>query len=135
MASRLRAAVLPVARLMFARYLLASIIALASDFALFLLLDRLGLPPVAAACGGYAGGLLVHWAISVRFVFDTGAGPSHGQRLAFIASALLGMGMTMAMVGALSLVGTAPALAKLLSVPVSFLTVYAIRKYGVFARA
>ncbi|WP_370307346.1 GtrA family protein [Sphingobium abikonense] len=135
MASRLRAAVLPVARLMFARYLLASIIALASDFALFLLLDRLGLPPVAAACGGYAGGLLVHWAISVRFVFDTGAGPSHGQRLAFIASALLGMGMTMAMVGALSLVGTAPALAKLLSVPVSFLAVYAIRKYGVFARA
>ena len=90
MAPRLRAAVLPVARLMFARYLLASIIALASDFALFLLLDRLGLPPVAAACGGYAGGLLVHWAISVRFVFDTGAGPSHGQRLAFIASALLG---------------------------------------------
>jgi putative flippase GtrA len=135
MAPRLRAAVLPVARLMFARYLLASIIALASDFALFLLLDRLGLPPVAAACGGYAGGLLVHWAISVRFVFDTGAGPSHGQRLAFIASALLGMGMTMAMVGALSLVGTAPALAKLLSVPVSFLIVYAIRKYGVFARA
>ena len=135
MAPRLRAAVLPVARLMFARYLLASIIALASDFALFLLLDRLGLAPVAAACGGYAGGLLVHWAISVRFVFDTGAGPSHGQRLAFIASALLGMGMTMAMVGALSVVGVAPALAKLLSVPVSFLTVYAIRKYGVFARA
>jgi hypothetical protein len=48
---------------------------------------------------------------------------------------LLGMGMTMAMVGSLSLIGIAPALAKLLSVPASFLTVYAIRKYGVFARA
>ena len=46
MAPRLRAAVLPVARLMFARYLLASIIALASDFALFLL------PP--HSCFGHA---------------------------------------------------------------------------------
>jgi len=45
------------------------------------------------------------------------------------------MGITLAMVGGLSMVGVAPAIAKLLSVPVSFLTVYAIRKYGVFARA
>ncbi|MAN10847.1 GtrA family protein [Sphingobium naphthae] len=135
MDDRLRALAAPIARLMFARYLLASIGALAGDFILFLLLGRLGLPPVAAAFGGYAAGLAIHWAISVRYVFDTGAGPSHGQRLAFIASALLGMGMTMAMVGALSVVGVAPALAKLLSVPASFLTVYAIRKYGVFARA
>lgn len=135
MTDRLRALAAPIARLMFARYLLASICALSGDFILFLMLDRLGVPPVAAAFGGYTAGLLIHWMISVRFVFDTGAGASHGQRLAFIASALLGMGMTMAMVGALSLLGVAPAIAKLLSIPASFLTVYAIRKYGVFARA
>jgi putative flippase GtrA len=135
MTGRLRARAAPIARLMFARYLLASIGALSGDFAIFLMLGRAGLPPVAAACAGYGAGLLIHWVISVRYVFDTGAGPSHGQRLAFIASALLGMGMTMAMVGSLSLIGIAPALAKLLSVPASFLTVYAIRKYGVFARA
>ena len=51
---------------------------------------------------------------SVRYVFDTGAGPSHGQRLAFIASALLGMGMTMAMVGALMLFSTYNDLARLI---------------------
>ena len=45
------------------------------------------------------------------------------------------MGITLSMVGGLSLIGVAPTIAKLLSVPVSFLTVYAIRKYGVFARA
>lgn len=125
----------PIARLMFARYLLASIGALAADFGIFLALGRGGLPPVAAAFGGYTSGLLVHWLISVRFVFDTGNGPTHRQRLAFVASAILGLGLTMAMVGALTLAGASPAIAKLLSIPVSFLAVYAIRKYGVFARA
>ena len=115
-----------VSRLMFARYLLASICALSSDMALLLML---------AAFGGYAVGLIVHWTISIRFVFDTGNGPTHAQRAGFVASALLGMGITLSMVGGLSLIGVAPAIAKLLSVPVSFLTVYAIRKYGVFARA
>ncbi|HUD91165.1 GtrA family protein [Sphingobium sp.] len=131
---RLRALAAPIARLTFARYMLASICALSGDFILFLMLDRIGMPPVAAASGGYAAGLLIHWVISVRFVFNTGTGASHGQRLAFIASALLGMGMTMAMVGGLTLLGIAAPIAKLLSVPASFLTVYAIRKYGVFAR-
>jgi putative flippase GtrA len=123
------------ARLMFARYLLASICALSSDMALFLMLDHVGAAPMLAAFGGYAIGLIVHWTISIRFVFDTGTGPTHAQRVGFVASALLGMGITLAMVGGLSMVGVAPAIAKLLSVPVSFLTVYAIRKYGVFARA
>lgn len=135
MSQRLRALAAPIARLMFARYLLASLCALSTDFAMFLMLDRAGVPPVAAAFGGYAAGLLLHWIISIRFVFDTGDGPTHGQRLAFIASALLGMGMTMATVGSLSLLGVMPAIAKLMAVPASFLTVYAIRKYGVFARA
>lgn len=124
-----------VARLMFARYLLASICALSSDMALFLMLDHFGAAPMLAAFGGYAIGLAVHWMISIRFVFDTGTGPTHAQRAGFVASALLGMGITLAMVGGLSLTGVAPTIAKLLSVPVSFLTVYAIRKYGVFARA
>lgn len=123
------------ARLMFARYLLASVCALFADFASFLALDHMGAIPLAAAVGGYAVGLVIHWAISIRFVFVTGDGPSHAQRVGFVASALLGMGVTMLMVSALSALGLVPAIAKLLSVPVSFLSVYAIRKYGVFARA
>lgn len=124
-----------IARLMFARYLLASICALAGDMALFLALDRLGIAPMLAAFGGYAGGLLLHWMLSIRFVFDTGAGPTHAQRAGFVASALVGMGIAVALVGGLSAIGMAPAIAKLASVPVGFLCVYAIRKYGVFARA
>nr|WP_301287198.1 GtrA family protein [Sphingobium sp. OAS761] len=131
----MRAACARAVRPTFARYLLASICALSSDMAVFLLLDRMGSAPMLAAFGGYAAGLVVHWAISIRYVFDTGAGPTHAQRAGFVATALLGMGITLAMVGGLSAVGLAPPVAKLLSVPVSFLTVYAIRKYGVFARA
>ncbi|CAM5380170.1 GtrA family protein [Sphingobium scionense] len=123
------------ARFMFARYLLASICALSSDMAAFLMLSRIGATPMLAAFGGYAVGLVVHWVISIRFVFDTGAGPSNTQRVAFVVSALIGMGITIAMVGGLSAVGIAPATAKLISVPASFLSVYAIRKYGIFARS
>ncbi|MGE4321907.1 MAG: GtrA family protein [Sphingobium sp.] len=123
------------ARFMFARYLLASLCALAVDMLLFLALSHLGAPPVAAAFGGYAGGLAVHWAISVRFVFAVGCDVSYAQRLGFVASALLGMAITMAIVGGLAAIGTVPAVAKILSVPVSFFAVYAMRKYGVFARA
>ncbi|MFZ2995735.1 GtrA family protein [Sphingobium sp.] len=139
MPARVRMLALLVARLTFARYLLASICALSSDMALFLMLDHLGAPPLVAAFGGYAGGLLVHWTISVHYVFDInreyGSSPTHAQRAAFIASALFGMVLTLGIVGGLSINGIAPATAKLLSVPVSFLTVYAIRKYGIFARA
>lgn len=120
-------------RFMLARYLLASACALSSDMALFLMLDRIGMGAVTAAFGGYALGLIVHWTISSRFVFDTGLGPTHAQRAGFVASALVGMGMTLAMVGGLAAVGVTPAVAKLLSVPASFFAVYAIRKYGVFA--
>ena len=123
------------ARLMFARYLLASIAALACDFATFLILDHGSAAPMIAALGGYLVGPIVHWVISVRFVFDLAGGPTHVQRIGFVVSAAIGLGITMALVGALSAVGVAPAIAKLLSVPVSFLSVYAIRKYGLFGKA
>lgn len=123
------------ARFMLARYLLASVSALATDMIVFLGLSHGGASPMMAALGGYCAGLIVHWIISVRFVFDTGHGATQGQLLGFVATALLGLGITMAIVGSLSAAGVAPAVAKLLSVPISFFTVYAARKYGVFARA
>ena len=135
MAERLRPLSALIARLMFARYLLASFCALAGDMALFLALDALGVAPMPAAAGGYVGGLLLHWMLSIRFVFDTGTGPTHAQRAGFIASALVGMGITVLTVGGLTALGIAPAFARLAAVPVGFLCVYAIRKYGVFARA
>lgn len=123
------------ARFMVARYLVASICALASDMLVFLTLGHLGAPPVMAAFGGYLFGMGAHWIISVRFVFltDDAESATHAQRIGFVLSSLLGMAMTMGIVGALSSIGTSPAIAKLASIPVSFFTIYAIRKYGVFA--
>lgn len=123
------------ARFMVARYLVASICALASDMLVFLMLGHMGAPPVIAAFGGYLFGMGVHWVISVRFVFlpNDADSATHAQRLGFVLSSLLGMAMTLGIVGALSSGGTSPAIAKLASIPVSFFTIYAIRKYGVFA--
>jgi putative flippase GtrA len=136
MAGRIRVlSGLIVSQFMVARYLLASICALAGDMLVFLALGHLTVPPVTAAFGGYVAGMAIHWIISVRFVFLPGQADSatHIHRIGFVLSALLGMAITMGMVGALNAVGIVPALAKLASIPVSFFAVYAIRKYGVFA--
>jgi putative flippase GtrA len=137
MGPRFRAMAAPIqvvaSRFMFARYLLASICALSSDMILFLGLTYVGLWPVQSAFAGYAAGLMVHWMISSRYVFGVGEG-SHRQRAGFVASALVGMALTVTIVAAVTAMGGSPALGKLLSVPASFLAVYAIRKHGVFAR-
>jgi len=122
-------------RFTFTRYLLASVVALSADFALFMALAHMQVPPAIAALGGYGMGLILHWLISVHFVFGLEAPPTHGQRIAFLVSAVIGMAITAALVGGLSALGLPPAAAKLMAIPVSFLTVYAIRKYGIFARA
>lgn len=119
---------------MLARYLLASICALSLDMALFLGLSRAGLPNAIAATGGYGAGLLLHWVISTRFVFACDR-PSHTQRLAFVASAAVGLLVTIIIIEFLSRLGLGQAISKLFAIPVSFGAVYAIRKYGVFGTA
>lgn len=134
MIDRLRALAAPIARLMFARYLLASIIALSGDVALFLALSGAGAPSALSACSSYLTGMLIHWGLSIRFVFTCDR-PSHGQRIAFVASALAGLLVTVAVVEAVIFLGFSHAAAKLVAIPISFGTVYAIRKYGVFSPA
>lgn len=124
-----------VARLTLARYTLASLCALCVDMMLFLALSHFGMPPVVAAFCGYSAGLVVHWMLSIRFVFMNDGKGTHGQRLAFIVSAVLGLGITMGTVSTLCSMGMSPALAKMLAIPASFLTVYMIRRYGIFSRA
>ena len=115
------------------RYTLASLCALCGDMLLFLALLRIDVPPAMAGAIGYTGGLLLHWLISVRFVFPSAVGPTNKQRLGFVFSAVVGIGVTSGLISALGLTGMAPAMAKLFAIPASFLSVYAIRKYGVFA--
>ena len=124
-------------RITVARYLLASVGALGVDMAIFMGVTAMGWPPMVAAFFGYVTGMIVHWSISIRYVFlRTGRNgaprATHAQRVAFFASALLGMGITMAVVGGLTAFGIHAAAAKGVAIGISFFSVYAIRKYGIF---
>lgn len=121
-------------------YLLASVLALGSDAGLFLLLLDAGLAPVTASATGYCAGILVHWVISSRLVFADGTaargtGERHRQKLLFVASALVGLAVTTAIVGGGSALGLDPRLAKLAAIVVSFQTTYLLRRHIVFRTA
>lgn len=121
-------------------YLLASALALGSDAGLFLLMLDAGLQPVPASSTGYCAGILVHWLVSSRLVFADGAaargtGERHRQKLLFVASALVGLAVTAAIVGGGSALGFDPRLAKLAAIGASFQTTYLLRRHIVFRAA
>jgi putative flippase GtrA len=121
-------------------YLLASVLALGSDAALFLLLLDSALSPMAASAVGYCAGILVHWLVSSRLVFADGAaargtGERHRQKMLFVGSALVGLAVTTAIVGTGSALGLDPRLAKLAAIVVSFQTTYLLRRHIVFRTA
>lgn len=118
-------------------YLLASVLALGSDAGLFLLLLDAGLPPIAASAVGYCAGILVHWLVSSRLVFADGAAARgtderHRQKLLFVGSALIGLAITTAIVGAGTMFGLDPRLAKVVAIVVSFQATYLLRRHIVF---
>lgn len=117
------------------RYLLASIVSLAFDVALFMVLVSFLFDPGIASALGYSAGIVVHWLISSSFVFPgkTRQGAAlQLQRLGFVGTAVLGLGITVAIVSALTEIGIMPVIAKGVAVVVSFFAVYVTRKYGVF---
>ena len=121
-------------------YLFASICALGSDAALFLLLLESGLAPIPASAVGYGTGIFVHWVVSSRLVFADGAaargtGERHRQKMLFVGSALVGLAVTTAIVGTGSAFGVDPRLAKLAAIVVSFQTTYLLRRHIVFRAA
>lgn len=92
------------------------------------------MPSIASAIG-YSFGIIVHWAVSSNYVFvgkKRSGGKLQLQRALFAGSALLGLGITIAIVQILTTVGSGPIIAKLCAILVSFITVYAARKWGVF---
>lgn len=118
------------------RYLAASVISLGIDTGLFLLLLELGMGAMAASACGYMVGILAHWLISTRFVFDGGM-MSDGiervrQKSLFVATALLGLAITVAIVGFADRAGLDPRLAKLVAIVVSFQTTYVARRLTIF---
>lgn len=118
------------------RYLGASVVALGADLASYLLLLRAGLAPVPASALAYGLGLVVHWLMSARMVFaDRIAAHAAGrlrQKLLFALSALAGLAVTTGAVGALSALGIAPSLAKLVAVGLSFAATWFLRVHLVF---
>lgn len=124
-------------RLMLARYLLVSLCALSIDTMFFLALSRWVMPAGWAALAGYGLGIVIHWLLSVRFVFaeQIGGRPTHGQRAGFLLSAGLGLAVTTGTVSTLAHFGSPALPAKMAAVLLSFTLVYLVRKYVVFARS
>lgn len=118
------------------RYILASVGALAIDMVSFLALLSLGVASALAAAIGYSLGIVAHWLLSSRAVFhDSVAGRGAQrtrQKALFVLSALLGLGLTTAIVGAGDWTGLDPRLAKLAAVICSFTLTYLLRKSVVF---
>jgi putative flippase GtrA len=118
------------------RYGVGSVLALGSDLALFMIMLRLGLMPVAASALGYGLGIIVHWLISSRFVFADGAastGPARTrQKGLFLGSALIGLGITTGIMTVGTMVGLMPIVAKLIAIVISFQATYMLRKAVVF---
>lgn len=120
----------------FVRYGLASVGALAVDFGCFLALLALGAPAAAASALGYALGIAVHWLLSSRAVFADGVAERGMQRTRqkamFVGSALIGLGLTTAIVGLGDLAGFDPRAAKLVAIACSFAVTWLLRSKVVF---
>jgi putative flippase GtrA len=118
------------------RYVLASVVALGSDTGLFLLTWS-AIGALAASALGYSFGIGVHWLVSSRAVFADQAaerGPDrHRQKALFVGSAMVGLAMTMAIVGGAEAVNFDPRIAKLIAIVVSFQATYLLRRKIVFA--
>lgn len=120
-----------------ARYFAASLVALGADVGGFLILLRLGVPSGLAAATSYAWGIAVHWLISSRAVFAAAArGPARiRQKALFVATALVGLALTTAIVGTGARLGLDPRLAKLAAIGASFTMTWVLRRHVVFGMA
>ena len=118
------------------RYLAASAGALAVDMGSFLALLALGALAAPAAAAGYSLGILAHWLLSSRAVFnDTVAPrglPRTRQKALFVFSALAGLALTTAIVGLGDFAGVDPRLAKIAAIGASFTLTWLLRSRIVF---
>ncbi|MGX7953811.1 GtrA family protein [Tsuneonella sp. HG249] len=122
--------------LVFPKYLVASVVALAADVALFLQLIAMDMSPAPASAISYSVGIFVHWLLSSRIVFHgrvaRGRRARAAQQLQFVVSALIGLALTTGIVATGSYLGLDPRLAKLVAIGVSFVAVWHIRNRYVF---
>ena len=126
-------------RITILRYALASAIALGVDLGLFLLMLEAEMTPSVAAGIGYGAGMAAHWWLSSRAVFVGGLAEAGADRTRqqgwFVLSGLLGLALSMGIVGAGSALGLDPRIAKLGAVGVSFGVTYLLRRHMIFIGA
>ncbi len=118
------------------RYSIVSVIALATDFTVYLTLCATAVNASAAGIAGYAVGMIAHYTLSSRFVFDAARSEkSASRRLAeFVVSGLLGLVLTGAVIAGLTeYLAASPLVAKAAAVIVSFFAVFLVRRWIVFA--
>ncbi|CAN5227483.1 hypothetical protein BH10PSE13_BH10PSE13_16740 [soil metagenome] len=125
-----------IASLTYGRYIVASGASLGLDMAVFLLLLHLGLPAMAASALAYSAGIVAHWLLSTRFVFDEGMDASGADRARkkglFVGTALIGLCITTLIVGTADRFGLDPRLAKMVAVAISFQATYLARRVAIF---
>jgi putative flippase GtrA len=118
------------------RYLAASAGALAVDMGSFLALLALGAWSAPAAAAGYSLGILAHWLLSSRAVFNDAVAPRGlvrtRQKALFVGSALIGLALTTAIVGLGDLAGLDPRIAKGGAIVASFALTWLLRSRIVF---
>lgn len=124
-------------QLTFIRYAVVSVGALAVDMGIFLALLQGGVVSAVAAAIGYGVGIAAHWTLSSRKVFqarvsDRGTRERTQQKAMFTVSALLGLVITMSIVGAGDALGLDPRIAKVIAIGVSFMLTYLLRNVVVF---
>lgn len=118
------------------RYTVVSAAALVTDFGAYLTLCSAEIKASLAGVAGYAVGMIVHYILSSRFVFDTqGAYKSEPRRfIEFTLSGLVGLTLTGFIIAmATGALGVPPLGAKVVAVIISFAAVFAIRRSFVFA--
>jgi len=118
------------------RYLAVSAIALACDVAVYATLIGSGMRATAAGAAGYTFGMLVHYALSTRWVFpDRGETRRTAPTLAkFLVTGFLGLATTAAIIEVLTreqLVGAFAA--KATAVGAAYVIVFLLRRTYVFA--
>ena len=124
----------------FLRYVAVSIGALATDMIVFLLLLETGMPGTAASAVGYSVGIFAHWILSSRKVFndrvsEKGTAARMQQKAMFLASALIGLALTIIVVGAGTTLGIDARVAKVVAIATSFVLTYLLRNVVIFRQA
>ena len=122
---------------MFLSYVAVSVLALVLDYSTLLGMVRLAhYDPSLSAAVSYMVGALLHYGLSRRFVFAPGwlHGKRHGEFAAFMATSLVGTGITTLIIFTNNHYALSGLFwAKTCSVFVSFISTYFLRKHFVFA--